>query len=142
MIRPATETDIPRLADIRNAVRENRLSDPGLVTPADYRSFIAQSGIFVWQQGNFVAGFAAADTRDGSIWALFVDPHYERRGIGRALLERACLVLVEAGIASMWLTTAPGTRAARFYAAAGWRAAGFKDGQVRFECECRERIGF
>ena len=33
MIRKAILSDIPRLMEIRGAVRENRLSDPGRVTP-------------------------------------------------------------------------------------------------------------
>ncbi len=133
MIRLAAEADISRLTDIRNAVRENRLSDPSLVTPADYRWFIAQRSLFVWQENDVLVGFSAADARDGSIWALFVDPLYEGRGIGRVLLEHACSVLERAGFAQIWLTTAPGTRAARFYEAAGWRAAGCADGQLKLE---------
>ena len=115
MIRLAAEADIPRLTDIRNAVRENRLSDPSLVTPADYRWFIAQRSLFVWQENDVLVGFSAADARDGSIWALFVDPLYEGRGVGRVLLEHACAILERAGFPHIWLTTAPGTRAARFY---------------------------
>ena len=41
--------------------------------------------------------WAAADTRDGTIWALFIDPHHEGRGIGRALFKAACDVLRQTG---------------------------------------------
>ena len=36
-----------------------------------------------------VVGFSAGDSGDGSIWALFVDPLHESRGIGRALIDAA-----------------------------------------------------
>lgn len=49
----------------------------------------------VWVEDNNIVGFSAADPRDGSIFALFVEEAYERRGIGRALFERACKVLDE-----------------------------------------------
>ena len=35
MIRPASLSDLPRIFEIRDSVRENRLSDPGRVTEAD-----------------------------------------------------------------------------------------------------------
>jgi GNAT superfamily N-acetyltransferase len=119
---------------IRHAVRENRLSDPGSVTAADVAAFIARAPVWVWEEAGTVQGFSAADLADGSIWALFVDPDHEGRGIGRALLARACASLREAGHTAATLSTGPGTRAERFYRAAGWRAAGRKpDGEVMFE---------
>ena len=42
-------------------------------------------------------GFSPGDPRDGSIWALFVDPADEGRGIGRALLALACDTVRVAG---------------------------------------------
>jgi hypothetical protein len=47
MIRKATAADIPRIFDIRNGVRENRLSDPSKVTDCDVRWFIDNPGIFL-----------------------------------------------------------------------------------------------
>ncbi len=93
MIRKATQGDVARIFEIRTNVRENRLDDPPQVTVDDVRSFIADTGMFVWEDAGQVVGCSAADPRDGSIWALFVDPAYEGRGIGRALFERACAVL-------------------------------------------------
>ena len=105
MIRKAIEADIPRLTEIRAAVRENRLRNASRVTIADYQWFIANPGIFVWEEGGRVVGLSAADPRDGSIWALFIDEAYEGRGIARLLFERACTVLKNAGCTRMWLTT-------------------------------------
>ncbi len=69
-------------------------------------------------------GFSAADTRDGSIWALFIADGYERLGIGRALFEKACDVLLTDGHRTAWLTTERGSRAEGFYRAAGWKVIG------------------
>jgi GNAT superfamily N-acetyltransferase len=114
-------------------VRENRLSDPSRVTIDHVRWFIGNPGIFVWEDEGGVVGFSAADPRDGNIWALFMDPAYEGRGIGRALFERACNVLREAGCSRMWLTTDPGTRAEAFYRAAGWTMVGRRGCELLFE---------
>jgi ribosomal protein S18 acetylase RimI-like enzyme len=64
-----------------------------------------------------------------------VEEDYEGRGIGQALFERACGVLVEARSPRMWLTTWPGTRAEQFYRRAGWRVVGAEDGNLVFERE-------
>jgi GNAT superfamily N-acetyltransferase len=133
LIRNATEIDIPRIMEIRANVRENRLRDPSRVKVENVRWYVENPGLFVWEQDGEVVGFSAADPRDGNIWALFVDEAYERRGIGRALFERACDVLFEARCPRIWLTTWPGTRADRFYRNAGWRVTGMDDGNLVFE---------
>ncbi len=121
MIRKATERDIARIVEIRNSVSENRLSDPGKVTLDDLRWFIANPGIFVWEQDGEVQGFSAGDPCNGNIWALFVDDAYARRGIGTSLLASACSALMDAGYDRIWLTTDPGTRAEKLYRQAGWK---------------------
>jgi GNAT superfamily N-acetyltransferase len=111
-------------SEIRFAVQENRLADPTLVTDEDYAWFEEYPGIWVWDESGQILGFSASDTRDGTIWALFVDPASERRGIGRALFDEACDTLRRSGHRTAMLTTDPGTRAERFYRAAGWKAVG------------------
>jgi len=133
LIRNATDADISRIVEIRAAVRENRLRDPSRVTLADINWFIVNPGIFVWEENGRVVGFSAADPRNGNIWALFMDPEYERRGIARRLFERACAVLQSAGCERMWLTTTPGTRAEAFYRKAGWMVLGTEGDQLVFE---------
>jgi GNAT superfamily N-acetyltransferase len=133
MIRNANESDIPRIVEIRGAVHENKLRDPSRVTVEDLRWFIANPGIFVWEEDGGIVGFSAADPRDGSIFALFVDPAFEGRGFGRLLFERACAVLRNAGCERMWLTTSPGTRAEKFYLKAGWKVTGVEGDQFVFE---------
>ena len=119
-IRRAIQSDVARIMEIRHSVRENRLSDPNLVTANDCADFIERSEIWVWEEDGTVQGFAAGDIRDGWIWALFVDPEYEGRGIGKALLSMACETLRHAGYTVANLNTAAGTRAERFYLENGW----------------------
>jgi GNAT superfamily N-acetyltransferase len=105
---------------IRHAVRENRLSDPNSVTAVDCAAFIDRSEIWVWVEEGLIQGFGAGDVRDGCIWALFVAPGHEGRGIGRALLRLACETLRDSGYSVATLSTDEGTRAERFYRTDGW----------------------
>jgi GNAT superfamily N-acetyltransferase len=133
MIRKATRVDYPRISEIRFAVRENRLSNPASIGPVVDWLF-DNSTFWVWEEDGAIQGFSAADPRDGSIFALFVHPSYERRGIGRALLTLDCSVLKESGHAIATLTTEAGTRAERFYRIDGWIEVGRKeDGQIVFQ---------
>ena len=135
-MRRAVAADIPRIMEIRHAVSENRLSDPTAVTSAHCAAFIDRSEIWLWCENEAVLGFAAGDTRDGWIWALFVAPGHEGRGIGRALLPLACDTLRRAGYATATLSTDEGTRAERFYRQNGWTATGKNHrGEVVFRKE-------
>jgi ribosomal protein S18 acetylase RimI-like enzyme len=132
--RRALPADIDRLMEIRAAVRENVLSDPGSVTRADYDHFVGRGRVWVALVGGQIAGFSASDERDGSIWALFVDPAHTSRGIGAALLDHACHDLAAAGFALARLGTDPGTAADRLYRRLGWQDKGRDDrGEVIFE---------
>jgi GNAT superfamily N-acetyltransferase len=125
ILRPATPLDIPAMHRIRLAVRENRLSDPTRVTPADYVRYVEETGAsWVAELEGAMAGFGIADRPSRSLWALFVDPGFEGCGVGRALLQRLTGVLFECGREPINPSTAPGTRAARFYLAAGWEKMG------------------
>src|SRR5215813_11495386 len=114
MIRAATTADLSRIFAIRDSVRENRLSDPAAVTEADAAWFLAHGPVWVWQEpDDAVVGFSAGDPRDGTVWALFVAPGHEGKGVGRALLQAACNSLREAGHSVARLSTDSGTRAER-----------------------------
>jgi GNAT superfamily N-acetyltransferase len=133
-IRPATFPDIPDMMRIRMSVTENRLADPSRVQPHHCREMLSAGIGWVCEMDDSVAGFAIPDTRQGSIWALFVDPAHERKGIGRRLHDTMVEWLFAAGHSSIWLTTDPDTRAEQFYRAAGWRAVAItEDGEIRFE---------
>jgi GNAT superfamily N-acetyltransferase len=125
ILRPATLQDIPAMHRIRLAVRENRLADPTRVTPADYVRYVEEAGVsWVAELDGRVAGFGIADRASRSLWALFVDPGFEGRGAGRALLGQLTACLFQSGRGRINLSTEPGTRAERFYLAAGWEKIG------------------
>ena len=122
MIRLATPADFDILHRIRMAVRENVLSDPSKITRADYEEMLTKRGRgWVYEEGGAIRGFAIADNADRNVWALFVEPGFERRGIGRALMETMMRWMFEQDRKAVWLSTGPDTRARAFYERAGWR---------------------
>jgi ribosomal protein S18 acetylase RimI-like enzyme len=134
MLRVATHADILRLTEIRGAVRENRHADPSNVTLADYSWFIDRGAIHVWEKDECIQGFSAGDPRDGSIWALFVCPAFEGRGIGQTLIDAACRSLLNAGYQNVTLSTESESRAQHFYLRNGWISKGQSStGEVKFE---------
>jgi GNAT superfamily N-acetyltransferase len=134
-LRIATIADISAMHAVRLSVRENMLSDPARITYEDTREMIETRGRgWVFEADGRIAGFAVADHSRRNIWALFVAPGFEGRGIGRALHDVMVNWLFETGPAPVWLTTEPGSRAERFYRAAGWRCTGaVESGEMRFE---------
>jgi GNAT superfamily N-acetyltransferase len=133
-IRRATDADRERISEIRFSVTENILRDRSRVTYDMITWFIENPGIWLWEEDGRVLGFSAADTRDGTIFALFIDPGHEGRGIGRALFAKALESLRKAGHETGSLTTQPGSRADRFYQRAGWKAVGTSErGERIFE---------
>jgi len=121
-LRRATHADIPAMSHIRLSVTENVLSDPTRVTTAMYEDFLERSGRgWVAESDGHIVGFCYADNENASIWALFIQPGQEGRGLGKALLDLATDWLFGRGHERIRLTTGAGTRADRFYAARGWR---------------------
>jgi GNAT superfamily N-acetyltransferase len=133
-IRAARAADIPAMHALRRRVSENPLSDPRRITEDSYPPYIAQGGAWVAETQRGLAGFAVLDVRGASVWALFVAPEAEKMGIGRALHARLLEGAAGQGLTRLSLTTAPGTRAERFYTEAGWTRTGkTKDNELSFE---------
>ena len=133
-LRAATTADVPRLQEIRAAVRENRLTRPGAVTTDDYLAVVSAGLCWVWADAGGVQGFAAGHPSGGAeVWALFVDPATEGRGVGSTLLAQITDVLWARGHRRLTLSTAANSRAERLYRAAGWSDVGVTaGGDVRF----------
>ena len=88
IFREATTTDIPQMQVIRNAVKENVLSNPSLVKGNDYIDFLTTRGKgWVCLLEDKMVGFAICDLLENNIWALFLDPRFERKGIGQKLQQ-------------------------------------------------------
>lgn len=121
-LRLATVSDIGAMHAIRLAVTENRLIDPRRATTEKYQEMLGERGKgWVFEDdGGVIVGFGIADALSRSLWALFVHPGSERRGVGRALHDAMVDWLFAIDNRPIWLTTEPQTRAAGFYAAAGW----------------------
>jgi GNAT superfamily N-acetyltransferase len=134
-LRQATVADIPAMSSIRLSVRENILSDPARVTEQMYYDYLDALGRgWVVESHGKILGFSYAASKDSSIWALFVSPEYEGRGLGARLLASAVDWLFELGNETVQLSTAANTRADKFYCAQGWArhaAEGEKD--VRYQ---------
>ena len=110
-IRVASEADIPEMHRIRLSVRENPLTKPLLVQPEHYRSMLTERGRgWVAEVEGRIVGFAIGDRIGSNIWALFVDPAFEGRGVGRRLHDTMLDWLFAEGAEHLWLGTARGTR--------------------------------
>lgn len=135
IIREATVQDIRGMQQVRNSVKENTLSDPGLVTDKDCETYISVRGRgWVCETDGQMAGFAIADLEENNIWALFLHPGYEKQGLGRQLHKVMLDWYFAQNKEKVWLSTAPGTRAERFYRRAGWTENGlYGKGEIKFE---------
>jgi GNAT superfamily N-acetyltransferase len=133
-LRQAQRADIAAIQRVRHSVRENRLTS-SVITDDDVQTAIEATGRgWVIEDGGVVVAFAVGFKSDGNIWALFVDPHHERRGYGRRLHDTMVAWLWSQGLTKLWLTTQPATRAQGFYAAAGWKQAAItRHGEILFE---------
>jgi GNAT superfamily N-acetyltransferase len=97
-LRLATDDDIAQIQRIRASVRENRLSDPARVQDHHVRAMLRSGRGWVGEGDGRITGFVIADLERKSLWALFVDPDCERRGIGRQLHDAAVAWLFASGV--------------------------------------------
>lgn len=147
-LRSATARDVEALFDIRCSVGENHQSRDELrtigVTVETVRDMI-EGGDYVStiaEVDGRPVGFTMAQISDGYVFACFVRPDFENRGIGRALMAAAETGLRQAGVDRAWLSTGsdPHLRAVGFYRRLGWQEDGFlDDGQIRFAKDVTEQ---
>ena len=140
IFREALISDIPQIQFVRNAVSENRLSNPNLVTDEDVKEFITVRGKgWVCEIENTIVGFAIADLVENNIWALFVHPDFEARGIGKQLQTLMLDWYFEQGKETVWLGTAPNSRAEKFYRLTGWTQTGVRENEeIKFEMKKKD----
>jgi RimJ/RimL family protein N-acetyltransferase len=134
VLRQAVRADIPGMHRVRLAVRENRLTS-SVIREEHYVPEIEVTGRgWVITEAGRVVAFAVGNREAKNIWALFVDPERDGRGYGRRLHDAMVEWLFSQGVAFIWLSTDPGTRAQRFYEAAGWRFCRvLPDGEHHYE---------
>ena len=139
IFREAQINDIDAIFVVRVAVRENRLNYSQLraigITPESIAQDLSEdSKAWVCECDGKVVGFSMANSTDGRIFALFVLPDYEQKGIGKELLAMSVSWLRSKRVPKAWLTTDEDTRAAGFYRNVGWSTNGEIDhGEIRFE---------
>lgn len=139
LFRKAQLTDIPGMSQIRTSVKENRLLNPNTVTETDYVEMLTKLGKgWVCTNEGQVIGFAIVDASRNNVWALFVLPGYEGRGIGKKLHSLLRDWCINKEIPKLWLSTDPATRAEQFYQKAGWKKVGVeKNGEIRYEFDLK-----
>lgn len=137
--REAEIKDIPQIQVVRNAVKENQLSDPSLVLDKDVEEYIMNRGKgWVCEIDKRIAGFAIVDLIDNNVWALFIHPDFEAKGIGKKLHRRMMDWYFNNTKEKIWLGTAPDSRAEKFYRIQGWKEVGMHGkGEIKFEMDYR-----
>jgi GNAT superfamily N-acetyltransferase len=135
IFREAVVEDIAQIQMVRNAVKENMLSNPALVTDEDCKEYLTVRGKgWVCIIDDRIVGFAIADLKDKNIWALFVHPDFEGKGIGKTLHDTMLDWYFNQTKETVWLGTAPHTKAERFYRKAGWKEVGMHGPkEIKFE---------
>ncbi|WP_242926956.1 GNAT family N-acetyltransferase [Pontibacter vulgaris] len=135
IFREATITDIPQIQIVRHSVKENVLSNPALVTDQHCVEYLTIRGKgWVCEVNNEIVGFAIVDLKENNVWALFLKPEYEGKGIGKRLLNTMLNWYFSQTKETFWLGTGFHTRAEKFYRLQGWTEAGLHgSNEIRFE---------
>lgn len=140
LLRHAITADVEALFDVRTSVNQNHLSREQLaelgITPAALAEVINQSPCaWVVEVDGVTVGFSMVDFETGELFALFVRPEFEGRGVGRLLLQTAEASLFKSHEV-IWLVTDKNddVRANRIYQHSGWyQAANVDSRDVRYE---------
>lgn len=140
IFREAKMDDIKQIQIVRNSVKENTLSNPDLVSDKDCEVFLFERGKgWVCEIENQIVGFAIADLQENNIWALFLKPEFEGKGIGSKLQTLMLDWYFSKGKEQVWLGTSPNTRAEKFYTKSGWIRNGMHGSkEVKFEISKRD----
>ncbi len=131
----ASIQDIAQMQIVRNSVTENKLSDPAIISDLSYETYLNGKGNgWVCKCGNRIIGFSIADLLEHNVWALFVLPEFENRGVGKQLLHRLLNWYFSKTEKAIWLSTARNTRAETFYTKQLWKPVGqLENGEIKFE---------
>lgn len=132
--RQAIPEDIPQIQIVRNSVKENQLSKPNLISDDLVEEFITKRGKgFVCEIDKKIVGFSIVDFVENNVWALFLLPEFEGKGIGKKLHQLMLDEYFSKTKETIWLSTEANSRAENFYKKQGWKNAGFHGNEVKFE---------
>ena len=143
LFRDATVDDITEIFVVRYSVKENKLYDSDLVDEQMCRDYLITRGKgWVCEMDNQVVGFAIADLKENNIWALFLKPEYEGKGIGQQLQKIMMNWYFSQTRTTAWLETSPDTRAELFYRKSGWKEVrNHGNGEIKFEMTYEDWMG-
>ena len=134
IFREAKTKDVQQIQFVRNSVKENMLSNPALVSDKDCEEYMTTRGnAWICEVGEVIVGFAYVDMQEHNIWALFVLPGYAAKGIGKKLHKMMMDWYFDHTEKTVWLGTAPNTRAELFYEMQGWKKVGMHGKETKFE---------
>lgn len=139
-LRMATVDDVESLFEIRTSVVQNHLSREQMdalgITAQVLRSAINE-GPCIWlaEVDQWPVAFSMIDRAEGEVFAMFVRPAFENRGLGRLLMAAAEAELFKAHERIVLVTDGrQEIRANGFYQRLGWSVVERVDAQdVRYE---------
>jgi GNAT superfamily N-acetyltransferase len=146
VIRLGTIGDLPQITIVRTSVLENHLSVEQMarvgITPQGIAEQMTSGALKCWvaEQDGVIVGFSMAERDTANIFALFVLPAFEGRGLGSMLLQASEAWLRELGHSHSILNTEPGTRAFAFYRRKGWEETGTLSGLVAEDMMMRKTL--
>ena len=135
IFREATTDDIEPIHRVRMSVKENVLVTLSLVTTEDYLRLLTQDGKgWVCETDARIVAFSVVDTIKKNVWALFVHPDFEAKGIGSTIHDLMLDWYFTNNQETLWLSTDAETRADKFYRTAGWKEVmRFGKNEIKFE---------
>lgn len=137
-IRLARPSDVGGIFRVRTSVNENvltvtEMADMGITAASVTEMIQGAPCAWVACEGAQIVGFSMIDPNEGSLFAAFILPSHEGRGIGKKLAQAAKQVLFSTH-ALAWLETAKASRAAGFYRHLGWgNEQDIGSGDIRLE---------
>lgn len=133
--REATVNDIGNISSVRMSVKENVLNNPSLITQDDYVNYLTKDGKgWVCEVEDRIVGFSIVGLTQHNVWALFVHPEFEGKGIGRLLHDMMINWYFNQTNETIWLGTEQNTKAESFYKHCGWTPVGLHaTNEIKFE---------
>jgi len=145
--REIESKDIQDLFEVRLSTDENQVTSEYLaeigITPRSIAEGLA-GPLKGWlcEASGKVVGFSLGNRETGEMMVVAVLPEYEKKGIGKKLMELIQNWFWSCGHDEIWLlaTPDPKLRASGFYKTLGWKEAGASDAGDQILKLCRTKF--